>query len=332
MTKRTRYFMFGSALVLVVGLSTGLVALYGGDLSLGSPAAPGSADLTYVPSDASAVAFANVHDIMNSEFRQKIKQVLPTGEEKDKMFAETGIDIEKDLDTIVGGFSGTGMPSASGAIVLLRGRFNQAKLEAVGTQHGAVFEDYKGKRLMVSPAEGKMLGGERACVGFVDKGLVAMGELSAVKRAIDAHATSDNVTKNADIMKFVADVAGTSNAWAIGKSDQATKAAGLPQMVSDQLAAVQWIGLSAKVNGGVSGILRAEARDDKAAEDLRAVINGGLAAAHLVAGKEPKLDGLLNSLQLSGSGKSVALAFTLPPEVLDLINGVAGLKNLGIKK
>jgi len=39
---------------------------------------------------------------------------------------------------------------------------------------------------------------------------------------------------------------------------------------------------------------------------------------------------VLNSLQLTGTGTTVALSFTLPPDVLDVLSGVAAAK--GLKK
>jgi len=43
---------------------------------------------------------------MDSQFRQKLHEVMPTGAEKDRLFAETGIDIERDIDTVVAGLTG----------------------------------------------------------------------------------------------------------------------------------------------------------------------------------------------------------------------------------
>jgi hypothetical protein len=37
------------------------------------------------------------------------------------------------------------------------------------------------------------------------------------------------------------------------------------------------------------------------------------------AGSDPRVQGLVESLQLTGSGKTVALSFTVPAEVLQLI-------------
>ena len=91
MTRGTRFFLAGSAFVVVLGLGTGLVAYYNGGLPLGLSQA--EANLGYIPADAAAVGYADVHAIMNSEFRQKLRQVLPTGEELGHFKTELGVDV-----------------------------------------------------------------------------------------------------------------------------------------------------------------------------------------------------------------------------------------------
>ena len=62
-----------SGAILAIGLGTGLVASYMGlPVSVFSSAA-GPDELQYVPADAAVVAYANVRDVMNSEFRQRFK-------------------------------------------------------------------------------------------------------------------------------------------------------------------------------------------------------------------------------------------------------------------
>ena len=65
--------------------------------------------------------------------------------------------------------------------------------------------------------------------------------------------------------------------------------------------------------------MRAEARDEQAAENLRDVVRGFLALARLQAGTDPKYTGIIDSLQLTGSGTTIAVSFALPAEILDLI-------------
>ncbi len=106
MTRSTRYFLVGSALVITLGLGTGLLAYYNGNLPLGLSGRSADVELAYLPADSAAVGFADVHAIMNSEFRQKLRQVLPTGEELGKFKDELGVDIERDIDTVSAAYLG----------------------------------------------------------------------------------------------------------------------------------------------------------------------------------------------------------------------------------
>jgi hypothetical protein len=92
--------MIGSTLTVALAIGTGLVAFYNGELPMLSSRV-GPAELAFVPAGATGLAYANVREIMNSEFRQRLRQVLPTGEGKDELFNETGIDIERDIDSVL---------------------------------------------------------------------------------------------------------------------------------------------------------------------------------------------------------------------------------------
>ena len=334
MTQRTRYFLLGSSLFLVVALCTGLVAYYNGSLPVRSSTV-GPAELAYVPVGATAVAYANVHDVMNSEFRQKLHQAFPTGEERDKLQQELGLDIEHDIDTVVAGYTGTmgaGSPTSKDGIVLVRGRFNAPKIEAEITQHGGAVQQYGGKKMFVMtddhPNGAGADGNGSGAVAIIESNVLALGNLNAVKKAIDAGSTGQNVTKNPDLMKYIGELSGTNTAWAVGKIEGVGTDTNIPQQARDQLANIQWCMVSAHIDGGVSGMARAIARDDKAGDNLRDVVRGGLAAARLMAGKDARIDAVINSVQVTGTGKDVGITFVVPNEVLDMINGLAGLGRL----
>lgn len=323
MTKGTRYFMIGSALIVTLCVGTGLVAYYNGDLAL-LRSRVGPDELLYVPADATALAYANVREIMDSEFRQKLRQVLPTGEGKNELLNQTGIDLEHDIDSVLAATLGTA-GSPDNAVVLIRGRFDEGRIEQLIREHGGVISDYSGKRLMAFEGTG----GRGPSLVFVETGLALIAEQATLKKAIDARAAKQNVTDNAELMKLVSQLDGEKNtAWAVGGFDAIANNPNLPKEVKDRLPAVQWLSASAHIDGGVTGHLRAETRDDQAAADLRAVVNGAIAAARLVGGSDAKVEALVNSLQMSGTGKHVDLAFTVPSQMLDVLNGIAGLKNL----
>ena len=75
MTRRTRHFLIGSVAFLVIGLTAGLLSYFGG--IPGAVAEAGVDELRYVPSDAVVVAYADVDNLMNSQFRQVVKDIEP---------------------------------------------------------------------------------------------------------------------------------------------------------------------------------------------------------------------------------------------------------------
>jgi hypothetical protein len=340
MTKKTRYFMAGSAAVLAAGLGTGLVGYYTGGFQPVSASAVAN-ELRYVPADAALVAYADVRAIMDSELRARLKEVLPMHQEGQREFQDqTGIDIEKDIDYVVAAVSTA--DSKAAPLVVARGRFNDTQLEGLIREHGGAVEDYKGKRLVMAPShdaaeaagqdvevgvDGQVQNHLRAMhrrpanltLAFLEPGLIAFGDGAAVKTAIDAQLTSHSVTSNNEMMDLVGDIGATNNAWAVGRFDVLAANAKLPPQVAARLPQVKWFAAAGHVNGGVTGMLRAEARDDQAAENLRDVVRGFLALARMQAAADPRTTALVESLQLTGSGKTVALSFAVPTEVIQMI-------------
>ena len=113
------------------------------------------------------------------------------------------------------------------------------------------------------------------------------------------------------------------NAWAVGRFDVLTARANLPSGVADRLPAITWFSASSHINGGLSGVIRAEARDEEAANNLRDVVRGFLALAKMQAGSRPDMQAMIQSLELGGTGKTVALSFTVPAQIFDAIAALA---------
>ena len=59
--------------------------------------------------------------------------------------------------------------------------------------------------------------------------------------------------------------------------------------------------MSGHINGGIRGVIRAEARDDEAANNLRDVIRGFMALGKLQAGSNPQVQLMLESLELGAA-------------------------------
>jgi hypothetical protein len=325
MTKKTRYFLAGSAAVLAAGLGTGMVAYYTGGFQPVSASAV-SNELRYVPADATVVAYADVRAIMDSDLRARLKEAMPMHERGQEEFqAHTGIDIERDIDYIVASLS-SGLQKPA-PLVVARGRFNDTQLEGLIREHGGTVEDYKGKRIVVCPTpmhDDAPVQTGSVTLAFLEPGLIAIGDTAAVKTSIDAQLAAHSITGNNEMMELVSDIGAGNNAWAVGRFDVLAAQAHLPEQVSSRLPQIKWFAAAGHVNGGLSGSLRAEARDDQAAENLRDVVRGFLGLARMQAQADPRTAGLIDSLQLTGTGKTVALSFTVPAEILQLIPKAAG--------
>ncbi|MDA1307660.1 MAG: hypothetical protein O2917_10405 [Acidobacteria bacterium] len=331
MNKRTRYFMVGSTAIVALVLCTGLVAFYNGGLPLMS-SSQGPSEMAYLPADSVAVGYASVPEVMDSEFRQKMLSVLPGREGQDEFFQHTGINIERDIDTVL-----AAMPLAEpdkAGVVLVRGRFNDGQIEGLIRQHGGTMEQYQGVRLVVGNPEQMASpdmsrdgdnSHESFALAFLDIGLLAVGSETAVKAAIDAKASGVNATTNADLMKYIGDIRAGQSAWAVGRFDAIAGSSDMPADLKQHLPAVQWFSVSTRINGGVMGTMRAETADDVAAENLRDVVRGALAMGRLMSGEDMRMKLFLDSLQMSGTGNTVALNFSVSPEILDALVGVAGM-------
>jgi Protein of unknown function (DUF3352) len=330
MTSKTRYFMGGSAAILVAGLGTGLVAYYGGGFPSLSASRSGPTELSYVPADAAVVAFANVREVMDSQLRQRLKAVLPPEQGQKEFQQETGIDIERDIDYVVAAMtaSDTGVKDPNG-LVVARGRFNTTQLESLAREHGGVVEEYKGKRLIKASA-GQGEGGaadhsKTIMLAFLEPGLVGIGSETAIRSAIDAQLTAHSITSNNEMMELISDIDQGNNAWAVGRFDAIANQAKMPAEIASKLPAVKTFAVMTHIDGGVTGSLRAETKDEPSADNLRQVVQGLLALGRMT--NDPKATALMNSLQLSGSGKTVKLSFAVPSEVLDMIPMHKGIKD-----
>ena len=310
MTTKTRYFLFGAASFLVLGLVGGLAAYYGvpviGALS-GEPD-----ELVYVPDDAAMVAYANVREIMDSDVRQQVRQMLAPGssaavDDGQRRFREeTGIDIETDIDHLVV-YVAPEQGAQSHSLMLARGRFDQARIEQLLRTRGGAIETYEGKRIIEH---------SEMAMAFVQSGLVAIGTGATIRRSIDlVSGRGSNITVNDEFMNLVRD-ADDGNAWAVGRFDRLAGQVRLPENLLRNLPPITYFAASGQVDEGVSARLRAETRDAQAAQNLRDVIRGFIALGNMQTSAWPELQAVLQSLQLQADDKAVVLSFVLPSSVL----------------
>src|SRR6187455_1155010 len=316
MTKRTRLFLGVASGILVAGLGTGLVAAYvGGFQNFTLIGGDGPAELTYVPADARVVAYADIRNVMNSEVRRKLSASLQgTGDGAAHFKEQTGIDLETDVDYVVASASGMGEPTQSEPpLVLAKGRFDEVRIEGLIRDQGGVVEDYNGSKLLISDEK-------KLAVVFLEPGLVAIGGADAVRKSIDTKADGSNIKGNGDVMRLVRDI-DDGDAWVVARFDALTGGR-LPVEVANQLPPINWFSARGFVNSGVDGQLRVETRDEVSAKNLQDVVRGFMALGRLQSGQHPEVAAFLDTVQLSGDGKTVSLSFSLRPEMIEALGAL----------
>ena len=322
MNRKTRYFVIASLLVLGIGVGAGLIAYY-----VGVPTAfaqQGPDELQLVPGNAVLVAYANVHEVMVSNLRERVRQALPDLPDGQREFEDaTGINIETDVDRIVAAV----VPPVDGprsGLLIAAGRFDQVRIEALMREHGAAEETYQGRRLFAAP-DSERPGSGAMSLAFFEPGLVAVGSSALVRAAIDRRDGGESVRNNGDIMALVRSL-DRGNIWAVGRFDALTSQARLPANVASQLPPITWFAVSGHVNGGLLGDIQMQTRDEESANQFRDVIRGIIALGQMQADSHPELQGLMRSIQLGGTGTKVALSFDLPAEMIDMLSRRPGVQ------
>ena len=174
-------------------------------------------------------------------------------------------------------------------------------------------DDYNGRKILVHREHG-----QDVAVGIVGSDLIAMGPADLVRGIIDLSQGSGlakNITANPEMMDLIRDNNG-STAWAVGQFDEIRRRMRLPNGVAEQVPPIRLVSVKANINGGVKATIRAEAGDKAAADQLRDVVRGFLSLARLQGGAKPEIDGMLKSIELTGSDASVRLSIALSPEAL----------------
>jgi hypothetical protein len=325
MTKKTRTFVLAAAAVLFVGLAGGLIAYLAYNRVVGL-AAGSPAEMRYVPADAEVVAYANVRAVMDSELRRAlVPSIDPESRKGQQMMNDfAGVDLEKQVDHVVmyvepfirqsQDVERGDIPRAS---LLVNASVDQARIEQFIRERGGGVEEYNGRKLFTHKD-----GPEQVAVGFVAQDLIAIGQVDLVRRAIDISSGSAkefrNITTNREMMTLIRDNSG-STAWIAGQFEEISRRMKLSSALARQVPPVRLVSVKANINGGARLAIRAEASDKAAADQLRDVVRAFISLARLQAGAKPEFEGILKSIELSGTDATVRLSFAVSPETLRVI-------------
>lgn len=321
MRNRTRLFVTAASATLVIGVATAGVASYVGLERIGLTGTTGSSDLAFIPGSAQVVGFADVRQLMDSNLRHVLQPTAPdatqTGTAAKNPLEEIGLNPETDIDSVVV----AALPGATATenlpLLVARGRFDSGRIEAALRNAGAAPADYRSVRMVAN---------DKLAVAFVETGLILVGQPAAVRLALDTKANaSASVTADEAVMNLVHRV-DSSNTWVVANFEALQALKQLPGGVATQLPAITWLAAGGDVNDGVSARIFAEGRDEKAAQDLREVVKGFVALARMQTGQEAAITEFLNSIQLTGEGKTVTLSFAVSAQFFERLKNSGALR------
>jgi hypothetical protein len=179
---------------------------------------------------------------------------------------------------------------------------------------GGQVDQYRGKRIVTLTNATS-----DTALAFAEPGLLLFGPQTTVRGALDAKAgAAAAIGSNLEFMALVNDVS-DGTAWSVAKLDSASGRTPFPPAVMNQLPPINWFAASGRVDTGLHGRVRAEARDVQSAESLRDVVQGFLALARLQGARDPAYRSMLDSVALTAAGTSVSLSFDVTPAALDLL-------------
>ena len=317
---------------MVAGLTHRVDCVLRGGFPALSASRAGPSELAYVPADATVVAYANVHDVMDVRAPAAAQGEAGRGPGRGGAEGIPGTDRHRHRTRHrlrgrrddAGGRSRHERPRG-GARPVQHDPARNACARA-RRHRGAVQGQASGDRDRSATRGVRRCGRDRTPVAnstitlaFLEPDLVAIGsdvaDQELHRRPVDG--AQHHQQRRDDGARRPTSTAATT-AWAVGRFDALAAHANLPPDVQSRIPAVKTFAVMAHIDGGLTGTFRAETRDDQSAENLRQVVNGFLALGRMQAQNNPQIAAMLQSLQLSGTGKTVSLSFAVPAEVFDL--------------
>jgi len=328
MTKRTQ---IGLAAALV---SLSAVAFFGVRKRSVRTGSPREEVLTLMPTDASAVLFADFGELRRAPFIAQLYAWAPKPQadaDYSQFVKETGFDYERDLDRVAIAVEKRGQDSA--VFALLDGKFDRQKISAFAKKDGTAAKT-RGREIFSVPVGGTA---NKISFVFLRNDRIALTNDSNLAVFLDAGKRPEDV---ADWRARFERLAG-SPVFAVIRQDATLGAAlaaqapgGLrsPQL-STLLAQLQWLTLAGKPeNDRLRVVAEGECTAEATARQLADVLNGvvilaegGLNDARTRQQLDPALREayleLLKSADVSkidrGDSKSVRLIFEITPAFLE---------------
>jgi len=271
--------------------------------------------------DAKVVSGVDIERTRNSPFGQYfLKQATAQESHLSKFTEMTGVDPRKDLYEVLvaSSESGASLRGGAGAVVIVRGAFNPAKIMQLAATHGSL-SSYNGTQVVET---GK--GAKTAWAGFLGNLLVA-GPPASVKSAIDRYRSAGKT--DALLISRIQAASSQHDAWFLTTVSPGALAGNLTAnpnvkgaMAGDLVKGID--SLTAGVKFGANVILSGEAtaRSDQDATALVDVMKFFASMAQSNGAKSGPL-GMLDAMQMTATGRTVKFSLSTPEQEFEKLFG-----------
>jgi hypothetical protein len=276
-----------------------------------------------LPNDTKAVLTINVKQMLDSPLfkklddKAKIKALLKKRPEVTQLVDSFGLDVTKDIDQVVVALTGAGKGEES--VMMIRGTFDRAKLEAVAKDEKFGVKIIKeGNYTLYEKADKK---GEPVYGAIVDNSILAVSQnKSFVVDVLDKNAGKKTTALKKDFADLLAK-ADAKLSVSIVALPQGLGGAQAAEVGLDKLKTL--IG-GVKIADDIKVTLSLVAKDENNAKDAAKLLDDGLAQAKALAGfvagqkKElaPLLD-VLDSFKIEAKGSDVSLKGEVSKDNID---------------
>jgi hypothetical protein len=289
--------------------------------------------LALVPADSQLVSGVHVDQSRMSPFGQfVISQIQTHPGDLQKLIDATGFDPRKDVAEVL--MASNGQPQSASGLVLARGNFNPAKVEATATAKGATIQNYLGTDLIIGSNNGNNPkaapgSGQTGAVAFLDNTLAVAGTVDAVKAVIT---NKGNTTPQLPqtVLAQISTLSSLNDAWFVSLvpgttlMPQAAMTGGTsnstPNSANPQASALQAILQS---SGGVhfgdqiSLSFQALTRSDKDAQSLSDVVRFIGSMVQMKRQENPQLGVIataFDGMNLNTNGSTMTLGMSIPEQ------------------
>jgi hypothetical protein len=255
------------------------------------------ASLRFVPPDTQGIVSIDVAALRTAPLVQDmLKQQLTAPKGWDDAIAKAGVNPQQDIDRVT-----IAKLSAQDGLVIVLGRIDKFKVEQVLKDSGKVTDSYLGQTIYREAENG---------IVVLDN-VVLLGQMNAVKKAIDQMQLPGAQPLRSDLAAAIQTIEAGNQIWGVG--DFSATDLGLvgvrgPAPVIEMLKTLKNGTGQMRIDTGIHARGTATFADAESAKNLSDLARGALAIAKLqIAKQQPDMLQVLDGVQVSSSGNVLTL-------------------------